>query len=167
MFIHWGLYAIPRRVNGNMNDKKGAGGGRSTASSWSSSTPAALRPCRWAKAARDGAGMKVHGAHSAASRRVRSVGQRGFVRPLRRHACGGEKGTSSLLPMSRPRGTRACAWGCITRRWTGDFPATSITRVCRENAALMKKQTWGQVEELLKNYGQIDVLWYDGDRGWG
>ncbi|GMV80719.1 MAG: alpha-L-fucosidase [Planctomycetota bacterium] len=31
-----------------------------------------------------------------------------------------------------------------------------------ENAQLMKKQCWGQVEELMRNYGQIDVLWYDG-----
>ncbi|MGN0542179.1 MAG: alpha-L-fucosidase [Acutalibacteraceae bacterium] len=31
-----------------------------------------------------------------------------------------------------------------------------------ENAMLMKKQAYGQVEELCSNYGKIDILWYDG-----
>lgn len=33
-----------------------------------------------------------------------------------------------------------------------------------ENALLMKKQCYDQVEELVSNYGPIDILWYDG--GW-
>ena len=33
-----------------------------------------------------------------------------------------------------------------------------------ENALLMKKQCYGQVEELCSKYGPIDILWYDG--GW-
>jgi alpha-L-fucosidase len=32
------------------------------------------------------------------------------------------------------------------------------------NARLFKQQTYGQVEELMRNYGPIDILWYDG--GW-
>ena len=32
------------------------------------------------------------------------------------------------------------------------------------NALLMKKQCYDQVEELMKNYGLVDILWYDG--GW-
>lgn len=31
-----------------------------------------------------------------------------------------------------------------------------------ENALLMKKQCYDQVEELLRDYGPIDILWYDG-----
>lgn len=34
----------------------------------------------------------------------------------------------------------------------------------RENALLMKKQCYAQVEELVSSYGKIDILWYDG--GW-
>ncbi|MGN0486595.1 MAG: alpha-L-fucosidase [Acutalibacteraceae bacterium] len=33
-----------------------------------------------------------------------------------------------------------------------------------ENALLMKKQGYGQIEELCSHYGKIDILWYDG--GW-
>lgn len=33
-----------------------------------------------------------------------------------------------------------------------------------ESALLMKKQGYGQIEELCSNYGKIDILWYDG--GW-
>ncbi len=44
------------------------------------------------------------------------------------------------------------------------FPGYFKPRELTENAALMKKQGYGQVEELMKNYGKIDILWYDG--GW-
>ena len=33
-----------------------------------------------------------------------------------------------------------------------------------DNALLMKKQCYDQVEELVSQYGKIDILWYDG--GW-
>lgn len=33
-----------------------------------------------------------------------------------------------------------------------------------ENAALLKRQGYGQVKELCNKYGKIDILWYDG--GW-
>lgn len=33
-----------------------------------------------------------------------------------------------------------------------------------KNALLMKKQCYGQVEELCRDYGPIDIMWYDG--GW-
>lgn len=44
------------------------------------------------------------------------------------------------------------------------FPGYFDPKGLPENAALLKKQTYGQVEELMKNYGKIDILWYDG--GW-
>jgi alpha-L-fucosidase len=44
------------------------------------------------------------------------------------------------------------------------FPGYFKPKELAENAALMKKQGYGQVEELMKNYGKIDILWYDG--GW-
>lgn len=44
------------------------------------------------------------------------------------------------------------------------FPGYFKPKELVENAALMKKQAYGQVEELMKNYGKIDILWYDG--GW-
>ena len=44
------------------------------------------------------------------------------------------------------------------------FPGYFDPKGLPENAALLKKQTYDQVEELMKNYGKIDILWYDG--GW-
>jgi alpha-L-fucosidase len=44
------------------------------------------------------------------------------------------------------------------------FPGYFKPKELVENAGLMKKQGYGQVEELMKNYGKIDILWYDG--GW-
>ena len=44
------------------------------------------------------------------------------------------------------------------------FPGYFKPQELVENAELMKKQAYGQVEELMKNYGKIDILWYDG--GW-
>jgi alpha-L-fucosidase len=44
------------------------------------------------------------------------------------------------------------------------FPGYFQPKELADNAALMKKQGYGQVEELMSKYGRIDVLWYDG--GW-
>lgn len=45
-------------------------------------------------------------------------------------------------------------------RFPGYFDPKGLT----DNAALLKKQTYDQVGELMKNYGKIEILWYDG--GW-
>lgn len=45
-------------------------------------------------------------------------------------------------------------------RFPGYFDPVGLA----ENAALMKAQCYGQVAELVQNYGAIDILWYDG--GW-
>ncbi|MBI3830205.1 MAG: alpha-L-fucosidase [Planctomycetes bacterium] len=42
------------------------------------------------------------------------------------------------------------------------FPAYFKPQEFPENAQLMKQQCYGQVEELMRHYGKIDVLWYDG-----
>jgi alpha-L-fucosidase len=44
------------------------------------------------------------------------------------------------------------------------FPGYFDPEGLRDNAELMKKQCYAQVEELTANYGPIDILWYDG--GW-
>jgi alpha-L-fucosidase len=44
------------------------------------------------------------------------------------------------------------------------FPAYFHPRELPENARLFKQQGYGQVEELMRQYGPIDILWYDG--GW-
>jgi alpha-L-fucosidase len=42
------------------------------------------------------------------------------------------------------------------------FPGYFKPKELAENAALMKQQCYGQIGELMKNYGKIDILWYDG-----
>jgi len=44
------------------------------------------------------------------------------------------------------------------------FPAYFHPKELPDNAALFKRQTYAQVEELMRNYGRIDILWWDG--GW-
>jgi len=42
------------------------------------------------------------------------------------------------------------------------FPGYFHPKELIDNALLMKKQTYDQVEELMTKYGTIDILWYDG-----
>jgi alpha-L-fucosidase len=44
------------------------------------------------------------------------------------------------------------------------FPGYFKPRELTESAAQMKAQCYGQIEELMSRYGNIDILWYDG--GW-
>jgi alpha-L-fucosidase len=44
------------------------------------------------------------------------------------------------------------------------FPGYFQPKELADNAALLKRQGYEQVEELMTRYGQIDILWYDG--GW-
>lgn len=44
------------------------------------------------------------------------------------------------------------------------FPGYFAPKELHENAELMKRQTYEQIEELTTRYGNIDILWYDG--GW-
>lgn len=42
------------------------------------------------------------------------------------------------------------------------FPGYFKPKELPDNAALLKRQAYEQVEELLTRYGKIDILWYDG-----
>lgn len=42
------------------------------------------------------------------------------------------------------------------------FPGYFKPKELLDNALLMKKQAYAQIEELVSKYGQIDILWYDG-----
>lgn len=44
------------------------------------------------------------------------------------------------------------------------FPGYFAPEEEKENAQLMKKQAYGQIEELCSRFGKVDILWYDG--GW-
>ncbi len=42
------------------------------------------------------------------------------------------------------------------------YPGFFFPEMYRSSAEEMKKQTYTQVRELLTNYGNVDILWYDG-----
>lgn len=42
------------------------------------------------------------------------------------------------------------------------FPGFFFPQMYKASAEEMKAQTYGQVRELMSNYGKIDLLWYDG-----
>lgn len=42
------------------------------------------------------------------------------------------------------------------------YPGFFFPTMYRRNAEEMKQQTYTQVRELMSNYGNIDILWYDG-----
>jgi alpha-L-fucosidase len=159
MFIHWGLYAIPAQGEWYMNDKKvPADEYRKLMEQFN---PQHYDPAAWVKAARD-AGMKymvLTGRHhdgfalwdSPSSWKefdaVHSAAKRDLIAPY--------------VKAARSAGMRV---GLYYSPMDWRFPGYFDPKGQPENAALLKKQAWGQVEELLTKYGQIDVLWYDG--GW-
>ena len=159
MFIHWGLYAIPGKGEWVMfNDKIPAADYATLANKFN---PQHFNAHTWATVAKE-AGMKYmvftsrhHDGFAmwnspASYNRFTSyetAAQKDFVKEY----------------------TEACrkaglAVGIYYSPMDWRFPGYFQPKELPENAALMKQQAYGQVEELVKNYGKIDILWYDG--GW-
>ena len=159
MFIHWGLYAIPAQGEWYMNDKKVPV--EEYRKLMEQFNPQRYDPAAWAKTAKD-AGMKymvLTARHhdgfalwdSPSSYdhfdAVHSAAKRDLIAPY--------------VKAARDAGMRVgLYYSPMDWRFPGYFDPNGLP----DNAALMKKQTWGQVEELLRNFGTIDILWYDG--GW-
>lgn len=159
MFVHWGLYAIPATGEWTMfNEKIPAAEYAKLADQFN---PKHFDANAWAKIAKD-AGMKymvmVSRHHdgfalwnSPASYQHfdswETAAHRDFVK--------------EYVKACRKAGLKVgIYYSPLDWRFPGYFDPKGLP----ENAALLKKQTYGQVEELMKNYGKIDILWYDG--GW-
>ncbi|WP_293789346.1 alpha-L-fucosidase [uncultured Pedobacter sp.] len=159
MFIHWGLYAIPASGEWTMfNEKIPAEEYAKLADQF---RPKHFSGAAWAKVAKE-AGMKYmvmvarhHDGfalwNSPSSYKHfnswETAAHRDFVKEYT-DAC-------------RKAGLYVgLYYSPLDWRFPGYFDPKGLP----ENAALLKKQTYGQVEELMKNYGKIDILWYDG--GW-
>jgi alpha-L-fucosidase len=159
MFIHWGLYAIEGRGEWSMfNDKIPAAEYAKLADRFN---PQHFDATVWADVARE-AGMKymvltarhhdgfaLWNSPSSYSHfsSYETAAHRDFVKEY----------------------TEACrnaglAVGIYYSPMDWRFPGYFKPKELADNAGLMKKQGYGQVEELMKNYGKIDILWYDG--GW-
>jgi alpha-L-fucosidase len=159
MFIHWGLYAIPARGEWFMHNQQIPA--EEYAKLAAEFDPQHFDAEQWVHIAKD-AGMKymvLTARHhdgfalwdSPASYRDfcagKTAAKRDFIAEYV-HACR-EAGLGVGLYYS-PMDWR--------------FPGYFQPKELAENAALMKKQCYGQVEELMSKYGRIDILWYDG--GW-
>jgi len=159
MFIHWGLYAIPATGEWTMfNQKIPAEEYAKLADQFN---PKHFSATEWAKVAKE-AGMKYmvmvarhHDGfalwNSPSSYRHfnswETAAHRDFIKEYT-DAC-------------RKAGLYVgIYYSPLDWRFPGYFDPKGLP----DNAALLKKQTYGQVEELMKNYGKIDILWYDG--GW-
>jgi len=159
MFIHWGLYAIPAQGEWYMHDKNvPADEYRKLMEQFN---PQHYDAAAWAKVAKD-AGMKYmvltarHHDGFALWDSPSSWKEFDAV-----HAAAKRDLIAPYVKAARDAGIRV---GLYYSPMDWRFPGYFDPKGQPENAALLKKQAWGQVEELLTKYGQIDVLWYDG--GW-
>jgi alpha-L-fucosidase len=159
MFIHWGLYAIPARGEWVMNNEKIPA--PEYARLAEQFNPQRFDADAWAQVARD-AGMKYmvltarhpdgfslwnspssYGDFTS----VKTAAKRDFVK--------------EYVKACRKAGLKVgIYYSLMDWRFPGYFNPDGLP----DNAQLMKKQCWGQVEELCSHYGKIDILWYDG--GW-
>ena len=159
VFVHWGLYAIPAKGEWHMfNDKVPAKDYARLAARFN---PKHYDPDAWAKLARDaGARYMVMTARhhdgfslfdSPASYRrfdsVHSAAHRDLIAPF--------------VKAVRRNGLKV---GIYYSPLDWRFPGYFRPKELPDNARLLKQQTYGQVKELMRNYGPIDILWWDG--GW-
>jgi alpha-L-fucosidase len=159
VFVHWGLYAIPARGEWYMfNEKVSAETYADLAKEFN---PQHYDPDSWAALAKTaGARYMVMTARhhdgfalwdSPASYRqfdaMHSAAHRDLVAPF--------------VKAVRGQGLRV---GLYYSPLDWRFPAYFQPKELPDNAALFKRQTYEQVEELMRDYGPIDILWWDG--GW-
>jgi alpha-L-fucosidase len=159
VFVHWGLYAIPAKGEWHMfNDKVPAEAYAKLAERFD---PKHYDPDAWAKLAREaGARYMVmtarhhdgfslfdspssHGGFDS----VRSAARRDLIAPF--------------VDAVRRNGLKV---GLYYSPLDWRFPAYFRPKEMPDNARLLKQQTYGQIDELMRNYGPIDILWWDG--GW-
>jgi alpha-L-fucosidase len=159
VFVHWGLYAIPAKGEWHMfNDKVPAEEYAKLADRFN---PQRYDPDAWAKLARDAGarymvmtarhhdGFSLFDSPSSYGRfdSVHSAARRDLIAPF--------------VEAVRRNGLKV---GLYYSPLDWRFPAYFRPRDLPDNARLLKQQTYGQVEELMRGYGTIDILWWDG--GW-
>jgi len=159
MFIHWGLYAIPATGEWTMfNQKIPADEYAKLADQFN---PRHFSADAWAKVAKD-AGMKymvLTARHHEGFALWNSPSSYNHYNSWETAAH--RDFVKEYTTACRKAGLHVgIYYSPLDWRFPGYFDPKGLP----ENAALLKKQTYGQVEELMKNYGKIEILWYDG--GW-
>jgi len=159
VFVHWGLYAIPARGEWHMfNDKVPAQEYAALARRFH---PRHYDPDAWADlASRAGARYMVMTTrhHDGFSLFASPSSYGHFDAP---HSAARRDLVAPWVRAVRRHGLRV---GFYYSPLDWRFPAYFHPRELPDNARLLKRQTYGQIEELMRNYGPVDILWYDG--GW-
>jgi len=159
VFVHWGLYAIPAKGEWYMfNEKIPVANYAKLADQF---VPEHYDPNQWASVAKGaGAGYMVmtarHHDGFAMFDSQASYGQFDSG-----HAAAHTDFIGKYVKAVRDQGLKVgIYYSPMDWRFPGYFHPESLT----ENAELMKQQAYGQIQELMSHYGQVDILWYDG--GW-
>jgi alpha-L-fucosidase len=159
IFIHWGLYAIPAKGEWHMfNDKVDP---KEYAKLAERFKPKHFDPDGWAKLAK-GAGaqyMVMTARHHDGFAMFDSPSSYHHYDSM--HSAARKDFIAGYVDAVRRQGMKV---GIYYSPMDWRFPGYFDPKGLPENAALMKKQGYGQVRELMANYGKVDILWYDG--GW-
>lgn len=159
VFVHWGLYAIPAKGEWHMfNDKVDPAAYAKLADEFN---PQHYRPEAWARIAREAGAkyMVMTARHHDGFALWDSPASYGNYDSM--HSAAKRDLLKPFVEAVRHEGLRV---GIYYSPLDWRFPGYFHPKELPENAALLKKQTYGQVEELMSRYGPIDILWWDG--GW-
>jgi alpha-L-fucosidase len=157
MFIHWGLYAIPATGEWTMFRQKIPA--EEYAKLADEFIPKHFDARRWARIARQ-AGMNYmvltarH--HDGFALWDSPASYQGY--------CSGRSAAKRDFVAEYVQACREAGLGVGLYYSPMDwrFPGYFKPKELAANAALMKQQCYGQMNELMTNYGRIDILWYDG-----
>jgi len=157
LFIHWGLYAIPARgewvqFHEKIDVDEYAGLARRF-------KPRCFDADAWAQTARD-AGMNyavLTARHHDGFCLFDSPSSAGDFTSLKTAAR--RDFVAEYVPACRRAGLGV---GLYYSPLDWRFPGFFFPQMYRASALAMKAQAYGQIRELMRNYGPIDVLWYDG-----
>lgn len=157
MFIHWGLYAIPATGEWTMFNQKIPA--EEYARYADQFKPRSFTGDQWTSVAR-AAGMKylvmVTRHHDGFAMWNSPSSYRHFNSM---ETAAKQDFVDAFIKACRKAGLRiGLYYSPMDWRFPGYFDPKGLT----DNAAIMKKQAYGQIEELMRNYGKIDILWYDG-----
>ncbi len=159
VFVHWGLYAIPAKGEWHMfNDKVPAAEYAKLAERFN---PQHYDPDAWSQlAAAGGARYMVLTArhHDGFSLFASKASWGQYDAP---HSAAKRDLVEPWVKAVRRHGMRV---GLYYSPLDWRFPAYFHPKEMPENAREFKQQTYGQIQELMSQYGRIDILWYDG--GW-
>ncbi len=157
MFIHWGLYSILGRGEWVMHNEQIPA--EEYAKLADEFRPRKLDANVWASVAKD-AGMKYMVMVTRHHDGFALWDSPGSYNHFNSMETGAKRDfVKEYVKACRNAGLRV---GVYYSPMDWRFPGYFHPKELIDNAMLMKKQAYDQVEELMSRYGKIDILWYDG-----